>query len=376
MQKEKIALIALVIVVVAALSVFLVAVNTNIIQDLFKEKLTISVGDCAEINYVGRYSSNNTIFDKSYTYVENKSGGTPLKVFVTFDKNATSPKPGYSSDLIKGFMQGLIGMQEGQTKTIGPIPPKDAYGVNKFGLGAIFTSQYLAFGVNQTVIVTNYASENFSVKWINVENLSNFTMPQFIINNLNTENQTEMVIYPPPFNIWENSTSIINITDTNVTVKLMPTKSTNLSDTVKIVYYGEKQMLIFPNATTATWNDTSVTVVCAPKKGTNYTFQTQGYSGMVNITVIINNITGDKINISVISDQSPEGQNMDVYRVFTFNRTFVMPRIYKNIPVMYISYVYQADIEKAGYSVSPLAGESLTFEVTVEKVFKTSQGTS
>jgi len=376
MQKEKIALIALVIVVVAALSVFLIAVNTNIFENLFKEKLTISEGDCAEINYIGRYSSNNTIFDTSYIYVENKSGGTPLKVFVTFDKNATSPKSGYSSDLIKGFMQGLIDMQEGQTKTIGPIPPKDAYGVNKFGAGAIFTTQYLAFGINQTVIVTNYTSENFSVKWIDVENLSNFTMPTFIINNLNSENQTDMVIYPPPYNIWENSTSIINITDTHVTVKVMPTKSTNLSDIVKIVYYGEKQMLIFPNATTATWNDTSVRVVCTPKIRTNYTFQTQGYSGMVNITVTINNITGDKINVSVISDQSPEPQKMDVYGIFTFNRTFVMPRLYKNIPSMYISYVYQQDIEKAGYSVSPLAGESLTFEVTVVKVYKTSQGTS
>jgi FKBP-type peptidyl-prolyl cis-trans isomerase 2 len=376
MQKEKIALIALVIVVIAALSVFVTAVNTDIFENLFKEKLTISEGDCADVNYIGRYSSNNTIFDKSYTYVENKSGGTPLKVFVNFDKNATSPKPGYSSDLIKGFTEGLIGMQEGQTKTIGPIPPKDAYGVNKFGVGAIFTTQYLAFGINQTVIVTNYTSENLSVKWIDIENLSNFTMPQFIINNLNSQNQTEMVIYPPPFNIWENSTSIINITDTNVTVKVMPTKSTNLSDVVKIVYYGEKQMLIFPNATTATWNDTSVTVVCSPKIGTNYTFQTPGYSGMVNITVIINNITGDKINVSVISDQSPDPQKMDVYRIFTFNRTFMMPRIYTNIPSMYISYVYQQDIEKAGYSVSPLAGESLTFEVTVEKVYKTSQGTS
>ena len=68
MQKEKIALIALVVIVVAALSVFLIAVNTNIFENLFKEKLTISEGDCADVNYTGRYTSNNTIFDKSYQF--------------------------------------------------------------------------------------------------------------------------------------------------------------------------------------------------------------------------------------------------------------------------------------------------------------------
>ncbi len=66
MQKEKIALIALVIIVVAALSVFLIAVNTNIFENLFKEKLILSEGDCADVNYIGRYTSNNTIFDTSY----------------------------------------------------------------------------------------------------------------------------------------------------------------------------------------------------------------------------------------------------------------------------------------------------------------------
>jgi len=43
---------------------------------------------------------------------------------------------------------------------------------------------------------------------------------------------------------------------------------------------------------------------------------------------------------------------------------------------MYISYFYAEDIKKAGYSLEPLAGETLTFEATVEKVYKTSQETS
>ena len=373
MQKEKIALIALVIIVVAALSVFLIAVNTDIFENLFKEKLTIMEGDCADVNYLGRYASNNTVFDSSYVDWKNKTNATALKVFVSYNKSATSPKSGYSAELIEGFMDGLIGLQEGQTKIIGPIPPEKAYGTNKFGVGAIFTTQYLAFGMNQTVEVTNYTNGNLSVRWIQLENLGNFTMPQLIINNLTSLNETEMVIYPPPYYIWENSTFIVNITDTNVTVSTNPTKSTNLSDVVKDVRHGEKQMLIFPNATTASWDDTTITVVCSPVVGQNYTFQTQGYTGMINITIHINSIIGDTINVTVTNDQSPEPSYLDVYRILSFNRTFTLPRLYKDIPSMYISYFYGEDIQKAGYSIEPLAGESLTFEVTIEKIYKTSQ---
>ena len=340
MQKEKIALIALVIIVVAALSVFLVAVNTNIFENLFKEKVIISEGDCADVNYTGRYASNNTVFDSSYTYVDNKSGGTPLKVFLSSNTSATSPKAGYSADIIEGFREGLIGMQEGQTKIIGPIPPEKAYGANKFGIGAIFTSEIFAYGINQTVIVTNYTNENFSAKWIEIENLTNFTMPYFIVNNLSSENQTEMVLSPPPYYIWENSTSIINITDTTVTVRTTPTKSTNITNKTEFVQWGEKQMFFIPNLATASWNDTSITIVCSPVVGQNYTYLYEYYT-LVNITVSINSINGDIINITMTDDQGSEPQYLDIYRTFTFNRIYVLPRIYKDIPSIYISYLYK-----------------------------------
>jgi hypothetical protein len=94
---------------------------------------------------------------------------------------------------------------------------------------------------------------------------------------------------------------------------------------------------------------------------------------MVNITITINNIVGDIINVTITNDQSTGPTYLDVYRTITFNRTFVLPRIYNNIPSMYISYFYAQDIQNAGYSIDRLAGESLTFEVTVEKIYKTSQ---
>lgn len=209
-----------------------------------------------------------------------------------------------------------------------------------------------------------------------MENLGNFTMPQLVVKNLQSMNETEAVIYPPPYYIWENSTSIINITDTTVTAKTTPTKSTNLSDVLTPVQYGEKQMMIFPNATTASWNDTTITVVCSPVIGQNDTFPYEYSGSVVNITVHVNNITGDIINVTITNDQNPEPTYLDVYRTFTFNRTFVLPRIYKDIPSFYSQYYLIEEITKAGYSVEPLAGESLTFEVIVEKVYKTPQDTS
>jgi hypothetical protein len=135
-------------------------------------------------------------------------------------------------------------------------------------------------------------------------------------------------------------------------------------------------MMIFPNATTASWNDTTITVVCSPKIGTEYILPYE-YSGTwTNITVHVNNLTGDKINVTVTNEQNAEPTYYELTRNLTFNRTFVLPRIYKDIPSMYISYFYGEDIQKAGYSIEPLAGETLLFEVTVEKVYKTSQGTN
>ena len=38
-------------------------------------------------------------------------------------------------------------------------------------------------------------------------------MPQIILNDLYSSNQSEMLIIPPPYYLWENSSEIINITD-------------------------------------------------------------------------------------------------------------------------------------------------------------------
>ena len=374
MQKEKIALITLVVIVVAALSVFLIAVNTDIFEDLFKEKLTLSEGDCADINYIGRYTSNNTIFETSYQYAENKSGGTPLKVFISYNASATSPKSGYTAGMIKGFMEGLIGMQEGQTKTIGPIPPEKAYGANKLKVGDSFHTKMLTasntnYQLNQTVTVVKMDSENITLKWLNVEGLGNFTMPEGILLADLAQIVMSPYDYVPPYYIWPNSSQITNITNETVLIKTTPTKAQNISDNVTFISTGDKIGFIFPNATTAVWNESTITLQSSPLKGTKYIMP---YGGEA-LNISVGNITQTHINIS--ADYQGQKQDLQLNRTISFNRTYSMRRTYV-ISTMYASYIIGQDVEKAGYSLNPKAGESLTFEVIVEKIYKTSQVTS
>jgi len=240
----------------------------------------------------------------------------------------------------------------------------------EFGVGSIFNSQYFAFGMDQTVRVTEYTSDHMSVKWINMENLGKFTMPQLIIKNLQSTNESEMTIYPPPYYIWKNATSIISITDNSVTVETTPTKTTHLSDTIMDVRDGEKQMLILPSVTTASWDDDTITIISEPIVGQNYTFQTPGYQQTVTITVHINKIVGDKVNATITNDQSPDPSYLDFYKELTFNRIYALPRYYNDIPTSYITYFYGEDIERTGYSLEPVG--PITYEVTVEKIYKTS----
>ena len=73
-KKRNLALALLVIIIVAALSVLLLlqtdadgkSLFDKIVENIIVEEKSIELGDLAEINYIGRYASNNTVFDSSY----------------------------------------------------------------------------------------------------------------------------------------------------------------------------------------------------------------------------------------------------------------------------------------------------------------------
>jgi len=364
-----IALVVLLIIVAAASSAFLYFKYVYVPPST---ENVVEKGDCVDVNYIARYASNNTVFSSSYSDVKNKTGENPLKVFVSLDKKAIPPAnySSYSSSplgMIEGFIPDLIGMKKGETKTV-VVPPDKAYGnYSKLSEGDVFVTNATAPPMNQTVQVVNLTDSSISLKWMDVEGMDSFTMPQAVL----IQNMSGMVFSPydylPPYYVFKNCSEIVNVTDENVTVKTTPDKTENIVDQVTLFPDGKNLGLIFPDASTASWNETTITITSTPVEGSIYNLSYMG----INLTVIVNNVTDSQMNVSVEfqGQTSPIGL---INKTVSFNRTYVLPRVYKNIPMYLAKSILGSSLEKSGYSLNKLSGETLIFEISVKNIYKTS----
>jgi FKBP-type peptidyl-prolyl cis-trans isomerase 2 len=386
MQYKKLAvMILLVTVIVVCISVFLTVTYSEDIVNFLKGKKTeekvIALGDCADVNYISRYASNKTIFGTSYSNVANESGiynisnsYQPLKIFVSLNRSKAPPTgyEKYSPSYIEGLIQGLVGLKEGQTSVIN-ISAEKAFGAKKLKVGDIFSTKYLTasnykYQLNQTVEVFHLTGENITLKWLNVQDLGNFTLPEAILKGAEDIILTNYSFYNslPPYFIWENSSKVINITDSNVLIKITPTKTQNLTTQVTTFSIGNNFGFVFPDATNAEWNESKIVLRSSPIPGSHYRyFDNTGI--LYNITV--DNVTTAHVNVSI--DSQGKSQSYLLNRTIEFNPTYSMNRLYM-IPLNYFQYIFGNDIQKAGYSLSKFAGERLLFEVTIVKVYKTS----
>jgi len=396
MQNEKIAVIALIVIIAGALSIYLVA-NNDVFENLFPpsgnnagDANTIEKGDCIDIHYIGRYESNNTIFDSSYDSIEEKTGGNPLQIFIPPNTQITTSDehPEYSSAIIDGLMNQLEGLKFEETYTLDPIPPEDAYGLS-FDVGdtidtIVFNQniiQYTSF-INQTLQVTEKTENNIKMKWINPPE-QKFTIPSIVIfGSLDLNDQEpsydDVLIMGPPFAIWENSTEIIETTDEKYITKTTPTSTENLVENITQIpldLIGGETLFIFPDATTVTEDDTLITFHLDPVEGKVYSYSEESMFGVINVELTVNTVTSDSVNISVFIVEYNQSQYYDINREMSFNKTFEYPRIYD----MDIDFLQQAlpqfemDLQREGYSLQKLAGETLIFEITVENIIKPSQ---
>ena len=79
MQKEKIAAIGLAIIIIGALSAYLlVTYQDEIFENLFGEEKVVfngplQLGDSADVNYIGRFT-NGTVFDTNIEDVAKEAG--------------------------------------------------------------------------------------------------------------------------------------------------------------------------------------------------------------------------------------------------------------------------------------------------------------
>jgi len=96
----------------------------------------IEIGDCTDVYYIGKFT-NGTVFDTNIEDIAKANGiynetntYTPANVFVDSTFELSPPEDfeeNYTSEYIIGFLNGLIGMGEGENKNV-TISPEDAYG--------------------------------------------------------------------------------------------------------------------------------------------------------------------------------------------------------------------------------------------------------
>ncbi|KAA0002291.1 MAG: FKBP-type peptidyl-prolyl cis-trans isomerase [Thermoplasmata archaeon] len=303
----------------------------------------VQKGDFVEAYYIG-YLENGSIFVSSFEenvtkdtpFNESKYNLTVLKIYIGDGIPKRYPE-GWGAgrySVVKGLWKGLLGMKEGEEKIIGPIPPEDGYG-KKVEKNVEFTTSVIT-KTEEHFIVTNVTDTGMEIKWI-PEVGEKFTfMPSFWGMDPN-EN---------PHWFWENATEVISFNETHVVVETTPDKTENLT--------------LYPfweNKTKAIVNDTSITLITTPEVGYNFTY--------FYYIITVENVTEDKINISLTYGNHTEYQEMN--RTITFNRSVELPRII-NISKEYLLN----DFEELGYSFHELAGETLYYRIKVLKIYKMS----
>jgi len=254
MKTEKLAVIGLVIIIAGVLSAYLIMTyGDEIFDNLTGSTETIEIGDCVDVHYTGSFV-NGTVFDTSYADVANQSGiydetrpYGPLKTFISFNLTELSPE-GYDAYYqgIEGFMEGLIGLKEGETKTLDPIPPEKAYGVLP-ELGDLINLSDLA---NYTLIYEIYeVQENVSMPADFEDSYGDVTTTLYGLRDY-WHYVGEIIETSCPS--WENSSVVTKVNETLLWMYVTPTTAVNESftfieydiDTVTQTTYPENASII------------------------------------------------------------------------------------------------------------------------------------
>jgi len=285
MQNEKIAIIALVVIIVGVLSVYLIATSEgDIFNNLFNgtdgeiSDADIILGDCVDVHYTGSFKINGTVFDTSHKNVAEANGiydanrsYEPLKIFINPNGNLTTPEgyTNYSSSMIQGFLNGLIGMEEGEIKTV-TIPPEEAYGIWNETLSAEMGMDSYPLDSTMDLVI----DENKSMF------LSFFTEVNITVNNTFDYGSLALGV-----NNTLNAI-ILNVTSTNLTYKLLPENGTTFT-----------QDIFNWDITFIVTNNTSFTIHTDTKIG--HTFSFNSMYGAMHFKVIDLNETSAKFAVNM-----------------------------------------------------------------------------
>ena len=411
MQTEKIAVIGIAIIIVGALGFYAitrpndegVTLLDQILENLSSSSNVIELGDCADVHYIGRYASNDTVFSTSYDNAETKTGGTPLHVFIN-DNGSASPPVDYSEyytnissflmssdttyldyltspfSIKQDFYQYLIGMKEGETKTTELLQPEDAFGlkpdigdsfaVNETFLGYPIEMDFSILDIqeNQTVPAEYGLDVNTSTFYVLRDN-------SYYLDQVMSANGTT-------YSSWDDSTKVSAINDTTIWLYTTPTTAVGENFTWIVNEYDGYYSITttFPTSTSAitSMNNSTIVVTHTPQVGNEIVVDTllEMYNYQYDTTYTVVNVTDDKINTSYPTDDEGNISYFEFDRTETIQRN-VTQDITSSAPGQILEeqifLILRAIDENFTVSLSPLADEEVYFEFIVEEVYKTSQ---
>jgi len=374
MQTEKLAVAGLVIIIVIALSAYILT-NEDILGNFMDNEKppepsnsTIELGDCVDIHYVGRLS-DESIFDSSYNDSENKTGGTPANFFITLDPYDT-PSDDYSTYMtgIEGFIEQIIGLEEGDSVVLDPIPPEKAYGaVPKIG--------------DVIHIVNESIEQDINLEFIDIqENVSlpddyagfGFADPTtlYVVKDQTHYIGETLTLYLP----WENATVVTKMNDTTIWTYTTPPEDKTTDFTWMDIDPNTGQSINYwENKSSAEVNDTHIVITHTPDIGETIDLIYQYYT--IEYTVV--NITDDKINLSYDDDMDGNLSYYELDRKITIERNQTQEIVFYFPPEFLdylVNYIFKPLDPSINYSLEhPLSGKTLYFEVEIVKVYKNCQ---
>jgi hypothetical protein len=412
MQNEKIAAVALAIIIAGALSTYL---YFNYKDSIFPEEEkdepvkpkpgneTIQIGDCIDIHYIGRYASNDTIFSTSYSNPENKSGGIPLNVFVN-DNISIDPPANYSEYLSSpltailsgsfedyfylttspigtknGFREEILALRKGVDNFITePMAPLKAYG-NSIGLNSVINVTelspepliYRVIGIQEDAPMPDEIVEYYGELFGNTTTLFTLREDMYEIGDVIEEK----------FISWANSTVISKLNDTTMWMYTSP--PFDIDEKFSWIDYDEETALQFTypeNSSQITQiNESTIIITHTPE--INSIIEEAIYYPlydffMNNQTYTVESLSDDKINVSFITDETTGNKSYT-----ELNRKSIIQRnetriITQETPgdLLEINLLLLRLMDENFYlSYHPLSDETVYFEIEILDIYKTSQ---
>ncbi len=339
------------------------------------EQITVEDGDCVLISYIGRYASNQTIFASSYNDISNMSNNTPFAAFISLKENTSSWHDQFTK-IIPGLAEGIIGMKKGEEKVIGPIHPDKAF-YEKPEKGDCFNSTIATYGSYLQEFEVMSLGESLEVWWMDVGETGDIQNPPKYLFEINQPpsygfDVSERISILPPFDLFDNGTEIINITKDTVSYRLMDDAKLNMNEQRSVLelqwgIYANEKAFLFLNHTKFTMNDSSFTIQINPPN-INQIFlpDTDGFN-----VLTIEEVNNETISVSI--DYSKSNHSVEQFtfpRSLTFDRMITIPRHY-SIHSAYFDYI-DSDLAEEKLGLGAFAGEELSYEVMINKIFKKS----